>query len=80
MLFSLFAALVYICLYMYIFRVKAFIQYGWADGVVDPDDVSTTSDEGMGHQKLIIGWTLRNSIGHLMMCPDLPMLKSLPTL
>ena len=33
---------------MYIFRVKAFIQYGWADSVVDPDDVSTTSDEGHG--------------------------------
>ena len=30
------------------FRVKAFIQYGWADSVVDPDDVSTTSDEGYG--------------------------------
>lgn len=24
------------------------MQYGWADSVVDPDDASTTSDEGYG--------------------------------
>lgn len=27
---------------------KYIMQYGWADSVVDPDDASTTSDEGYG--------------------------------
>ena len=30
------------------YRVKAYIQYGWADTLVDPDNVSATSDESYG--------------------------------
>ena len=30
------------------YDVPHYIQYGWADSVVDPDDASTTSDEGFG--------------------------------
>ena len=29
-------------------RVRAYIQYGWADIVINPDDVSTVTDEGYG--------------------------------
>ena len=31
--------------------MKAFIQYGWADSIVDPDNVSVTSDESYGTPK-----------------------------
>ena len=40
------------CSVVYIsFRVKAFIQYGWADNIVDPDNVSVTNDESYGAPK-----------------------------
>ena len=44
---------VYLCVGPYIvvnifYRVKAYIQYGWADTLVDPDNVSATSDESYG--------------------------------
>ena len=40
------------CSVVYIyFRVKAFIQYGWADSIVDPDNVSVTNDESYGAPK-----------------------------
>ena len=40
------------CSVVYIsFRVKAFIQYGLADSIVDPDNVSVTNDESYGAPK-----------------------------
>jgi len=31
-----------------LYRVTAYIQYGWADTLVDPDDTSVNNDEGYG--------------------------------
>lgn len=44
------------------------IQHGWADSVVNPDDTSTTSNEGYGAPET-------GHISHLMMCLDLSMHK-----
>ena len=40
----------YVWLYLshILYRVKMYIQYGWADTLVDPDNISATSDEGYG--------------------------------
>ena len=68
------AALIYIC--PYVFRVKVFIQYGWADRLVDPD-ASTTSDEGYGASETD-DWM---DIKEFYKSPDdLPMLKLLAIL
>ena len=69
------------CSVVYIsFRVKAFIQYGWADSIVDPDNVSVTNDESYGAPKTDNWMDTKEFYKSPDDVPRFTMLRSLPTL